>query len=133
MNCLDFHGPFSTEVGSISRTVWGPVVSEKTPKNPAVRSPRTYTCWVQAGRCGMYSTMVAQDSLTLYAYVNVCNHMRILRKAVRQPDSLLFATEGRIGGLGAEPRFRQENLALPLGRGWSREAVLRVMYRVAIW
>ena len=38
-----------------------------------------------------------------------------LRKAVRQADSLLCATEGRIGGLGAEPRFRQENLAFFLG------------------
>ena len=56
----------------------------------------------------------------------------ILRKAVRRTDSLLFATEGRIGGLGAEPRFRSRNLAVPLRRGWSREAVVRVMYRVAI-
>ena len=56
----------------------------------------------------------------------------LLRKAVRRTDSLLFATEGRIGGLGAEPRFRARNLAVPLRRGWSREAVVRVMYRVAI-
>ena len=58
--------------------------------------------------------------------------LTILRKAVRRTDSLLFATEGRIGGLGAEPRFRARNLAVTLRRGWSREAVVRVMYRVAI-
>ena len=29
----------------------------------------------------------------------------LLRKAVRRTDSLLFATEGRIGGPGGEPRF----------------------------
>ena len=30
-------------------------------------------------------------------------------------------------GLGAEPRFRARNLAVPLHTGWSREAVVRVM------
>ena len=38
-----------------------------------------------------------------------------------------FATEGRIGGLGAEPRFQARNLAVPLHSGWSREAVVRFM------
>ena len=55
-----------------------------------------------------------------------------LRKAVRGTDSLLFATEGRIGGLGAEPRFWGLNLAVPLGGGWSSGVVFRRMYRAAI-
>ena len=49
----------------------------------------------------------------------------MLQKAVRQADSLLCATEGRIGGLGAEPRFLHQNLALSLGRGCPGGAVFQ--------
>ena len=55
-----------------------------------------------------------------------------LRKAVRGTDSLLFATEGRIGGLGGERRFCGLNLTVPLGGGCSGGAVFRRMYRAAI-
>ena len=51
--------------------------------------------------------------------------MPILRKAVRQADSLLCATEGRIGGLGGRARLCHSNLALPLGRGCSERVVLQ--------
>ena len=56
----------------------------------------------------------------------------ILRKAVRRTDSLLFATEGRIGGLGGERRFWARNLAVPLAGGCANGVVFMAMYRVAI-
>ena len=49
----------------------------------------------------------------------------LLRKAVRQADSLLCATEGRIGGLGGRAGLWSSNLALPLGRGCSERVVLQ--------
>ena len=63
---------------------------------------------------------------------NHVENFHLLRKAVRRTDSLLFATEGRIGGLGGERRFCGLNLAVPLGGGWSGGAVFRRMYPVAI-
>ena len=56
----------------------------------------------------------------------------LLRKAVRRTDSLLFATEGRIGGLGGERRFWARNLAVPLAGGCANGVVFRAMYRIAI-
>ena len=43
-------------------------------------------------------------------------HLYWLRKAVRRTDSLLLATEERIGGLGGERRLGGLNLAVPLVR-----------------
>ena len=59
-------------------------------------------------------------------------YIYLLRKAVWRTDSLLFATEGRIGGLGGERRFWALNLAVPLAGGRANGVVFRAMYRVAI-
>ena len=46
----------------------------------------------------------------------------ILRKAVRQADSLLCATEGRIGGLGGRASFLPLKSRSPLGERVYRES-----------
>ena len=67
-----------------------------------------------------------------FSRTNLSNPGFFLRKAVRRTDSLLFATEGRIGGLGGERRFWALNLAVPLAGGRANGVVFRAMYRVAI-
>ena len=49
------------------------------------------------------------------------SHSNFLRKAVRQADSLLCATEGRIGGLGGRASFLALKSRSPLGEMVYRE------------